>query len=77
MNTLSPFIKKFSTAKKRKVLIILKDATLIYDKYYKAGTIFSILGWKEINTKRFLIISKGYVEILVDFDTFSDKMDVL
>lgn len=77
MSITSPLIKKFSTAKSKKMLIILKENTLIYDTYYKKGTIFTAMGWKQISDKQFLIIQKGFSEIIVDFATFSQKIDIL
>jgi len=74
---LFPLIKKFSVAKSRKMLIVLKEHTLIYNKAYKAGTVFSVIGWREVKDIQYLIISKGSCEMIVNFATFNSKVEIL
>ena len=69
MNTcVSPLIKRFQDVQSLDSTVILKSEKVIHHKSFRNGTIFLVLGWREINGKPFLILSKGSWEGLVDYE---------
>lgn len=72
-----PLIKRFQDVKRSASTAILMEETVIHHKCFRAGTVFSVVGWREINEKPFLILSKGSWEGLVDYEEFSNKLEKL
>ena len=61
--------------KKSQKTALLMEEIIIHEKCFREGTIFSIIGWREINSKVYLVISKGSWEGLVNYDEFSLKIE--
>jgi hypothetical protein len=72
-----PIIKRFNDVKSNVSTVILKEETSIYNKSFRAGTIFFILGWREINEKPYLVLSKGSWEGLVDYEEFVNLIETI
>lgn len=77
MTSIFPIVKRFQDIKKSSNFVMLRDDVTVYDSSFKAGTVFQILGWREINEKSYLVISKGSWEGLVDFEFIADKIETL
>ena len=71
MSSIFPIVKRFQDIKKSKSTVILKEETVIHDKPFRSGTIFTIVGWREIDNVVYLILSKGSWEGLVEYEPFS------
>ena len=72
-----PIAKRFNDIKDLPSSMMLnKDATL-HGKCFRQGTIFSILGWREINSHAYLILSKGSWEGIADYSEFQEKLSSL
>ena len=68
-----PLIKRFQSVKVAETGIMLKEEMIIHEKSFRCGTIFNVIGWKEINEKPYLILSKGSWEAIVDITKIKDK----
>ena len=77
MNSLFPLIKRFEDIKKSPNNVILKEEMVILEKCFRLGTILNIVGWREVNGKPYLIVSKGSWEGLVEYDKISSSIDDL
>ncbi len=77
MTSLFPLIKRFADAKKSHSTAILTEDTVIYNKCFRAGTVFFISGWREIAGQPFLIITKGSWEALVSYFIIEKIMEPL
>jgi hypothetical protein len=75
MTSIFPLIKRFGDVKKSSSTVILNEEAIIHDKCFRSGTVFFIVGWRELNDKPFLIISKGSWEGLVSYEEFSSKLE--
>ncbi len=75
-NSVFPVIQRFDDLRV-KTAVILKEEITIYGKCFRLGTIFNILGWREINEKPFLVLSKGSWEGLVDYEKFLPILEKL
>lgn len=71
MTSLFPLVKRFEDARKSPNTVILKDETILLEKCFRKGTILNVVGWREVNGKPYLIISKGSWEGLIDYDIIS------
>ena len=69
-----PLVKRFQALKSSETAFMLTEELIIHVKCFRNGTIFSVLGWKEINNQPYLIINKGSWEALVDFNTINNKI---
>jgi hypothetical protein len=72
-----PLIKRFQDVRKSTSTVILMEETIIHQKCFRAGTVFIVVGWREVGGKPFLILSKGSWEGLVNYDEFSHKIEKL
>jgi hypothetical protein len=70
MTSIFPLIKIFADIKTSSSTVMLTEEIIIHDKCFRCGTIFSILGWREINEIPYLILSKGSWEGLVNYHDF-------
>lgn len=75
MNSVFPIIKRFDDVKTSPSTVILTEEATIHRKCFRAGTIFFILGWREINDRLYLIINKGSWEGLVDYTEYVDILE--
>lgn len=75
MDSIFPLIKRFDDIKSAPTTVILKEETVIHEKYFRTGTIFSILGWREINEKAYLVITKGSWEGLIDYEEYATRLE--
>lgn len=74
MTSIFPLIKRFQDIKSSPNSVILIEEVTIHEKCFRIGTIFQILGWREVNNKPYLVINKGSWESLVDYEDFSKKI---
>lgn len=72
-----PLVKRFKNIKSANTTFVLKEDTSIYTKFFREGTIFSVIGWKDIHNKEFLILSKGSWEGLVEVKFITDKLNAI
>jgi hypothetical protein len=77
MNSLFPLIKRFEDIKKSPNTVILREETVILEKCFRPGAVLNVVGWREINSKPYLIISKGSWEGLVEYEKISDLIEEL
>ena len=75
MTSIFPLVKRFEDVKSSASTVILKEETTIHEKSFRSGTIFFILGWREVNEKPYLIISKGSWEGLVSYEEYEHRLD--
>lgn len=75
MTSIFPLIKRFQDIKRSANSVLLKEETVIHEKCFRTGTIFQVLGWREIKGKAYLVLSKGSWEGLVDYEEFSTKIE--
>jgi hypothetical protein len=69
-----PLVKRFQSVKAAETGIMLTEEMIIHEKSFRCGTIFNVIGWKEINEKPYLILSKGSWEAIVDISKINDKI---
>ncbi len=72
--TIFPLIKRFQDIKKTHSTVIAKTEMVLYDKCFRSGSVFTVVGWREVNNSPYLIISKGSWEGLLPFEEFEEKM---
>ena len=77
MTSIFPLIKRFQDIRKSPNSVLLTEETIIHEKCFRKGTIFQILGWRDIKGKAYLVLSKGSWEGLADYDDFSKKIEAL
>lgn len=75
-NSVFPLIQRFEDLR-AKTAVMLNTETIIYGKCFRLGTIFNIIGWRELNQKPFLVLSKGSWEGLVEYDKFLPLLEKL
>ena len=75
MTALFPLIKRFNDINKKKSSAILKEESFFYDKSFRKGTVFIVIGWREIKNSPYIIISKGSWEGLIPYTVFLEKME--
>jgi len=73
----SPLIKRFQDILHLSSTIFLQEETLINEKYFRSGTVFMIVGWREIDKVTYLVLSKGSWQGLVSYDKISSIIDKL
>lgn len=69
-----PLVKRFQSVKASETGIMLTEEMIIHEKSFRCGTIFNVIGWKEINEKPYLILSKGSWEAIVDIEKINNKI---
>jgi len=69
-----PLVKRFQSVKANETGIMLKEEMIIHEKSFRCGTIFNVIGWKEINEKPYLILCKGSWEAIVDISKITNKI---
>lgn len=72
-----PIIKRFQDVRTSETTAMLIDEMMIHGKSFRSGTIFFVLGWREIDNKAYLILSKGSWEGLVSYDFIKNKIETL
>lgn len=77
MTSTFPLIKRFADIKHNLTSAMLIHEAEFHKKYFRTGTIFIVVGWREINNKPYLILSKGSWQGLVDYDLFMIKFQKL
>ena len=77
MTSTFPLIKRFQDIQKSPNFVMLSEDITVYDISFKTGSVFQILGWREINEKSYLVLVKGTWEGLIDFEFISDKLKTL
>lgn len=75
MTSIFPLIKRFQDIKKSPNSVMLTEEVTIHEKCFRVGTVFQILGWREIKAKAYLVLSRGSWEGLVDYEDFSKKIE--
>jgi hypothetical protein len=70
-----PLVKRFQDVKTSPSSALLKEESVIHDKCFRAGTVFLVVGWREVQGKPYLILSKGSWEGLVPHDEYSKKLE--
>lgn len=70
-----PLIKRFQDVKTSTSSALLKEECVIHDKCFRSGTVFLVVGWREVKEKPYLILSKGSWEGLVPYEEFSNKIE--
>jgi hypothetical protein len=74
LTSIFPLVKRFQDVQSKNTAF-LNEETVIHGKCFREGTIFTILGWREMSGKPFLILSKGSWEGLVNYEDFSSKLE--
>jgi hypothetical protein len=77
MTSIFPLIKRFQDIKKSPNSVILTEEVTIHEKCFRSGTVFQILGWREINDRAYLVLAKGSWEGLTDYEDFSKKIEAI
>jgi hypothetical protein len=77
MTSIFPLIKRFQDIKKSPNSVILTEEVTIHEKCFRSGTVFQILGWREINDRAYLVLVKGSWEGLADYEDFSKKIEAI
>ena len=72
-----PLTKRFEDTKNAGSSIILKDELTIHNKSFRSGTIFNVIGWREIQEDPYLILSRGSWEGLINFNEIQEKIFTL
>jgi hypothetical protein len=72
-----PLIKKFEDVRSSSNTVILMHESIIHSRCFRSGTVFSILGWREIGGHPFIILNKGSWEGLVPYSVFSENFENL
>jgi hypothetical protein len=75
--SLFPLVKRFKDIRSSVSASILLEELTIHEKSFRAGSIFHIVGWREIENRAYLIINKGSWEGLISFEEFQLKMKKL
>ena len=75
MTSIFPLVKRFQDVKSSPTAALLKEETTIHEKCFRSGTIFNIIGWREILGKPYLIISKGSWEGLVEHEKIVNLLE--
>ena len=75
MTSLFPLVKRFEDARKSPNTVMLKEETVLLEKSFRRGTILNVVGWRDVNSKPYLIISKGSWEGLIDYDIISHLIE--
>jgi hypothetical protein len=75
MTSIFPLIKRFQDIRTSPNSVILTEEVTIHEKCFREGTVFQILGWREIKGKAYLVLTRGSWEGLVDYDDFSRKVE--
>lgn len=77
MTSIFPIIKRFNDIKLSSNTVILRNECIFYNKCFRAGTIFAINGWREIDGIPYLMLSKGSWEGLIKYDEVNLLMEKL
>lgn len=75
MTSVFPLVKRFADVKTSSQTIMLTIECVFHEKCFRAGTIFTINGWREIERKPYLILTKGSWEGLVSYDEIVSKSE--
>lgn len=70
-----PLIKRFQDIIKTNSVMMLKEEAIIHDRCFRSGTVFSVIGWREIKDRVYLVLSKGSWEGLVDYEEIHDQLE--
>lgn len=77
MSSIFPLVKKFQDVKTSHRTAFLTEETVIHGKCFRSGTVFSVVGWKEVKGKPFIILNKGSWEGLLSHEDFLSKLEKL
>ena len=77
MTSLFPLVKRFEDVKKSPNTVILKEEAVLLEKSFRRGAVLNVVGWRDVNGKPYLIISKGSWEGLVDYDIIASLIEEL
>lgn len=72
-----PIVKRFQDVRTSDATVILKEEIVIYEKSFRSGTIFFVLGWREINNGAYLILAKGSWQGLVEYEWIRNKIEAI
>ena len=72
-----PLIKRFKDVQLSESTVIIKSDMTFNGKCFRNGTIFFVLGWREINNIPYLILSRGSWEGLIKLESIKDKIENL
>jgi hypothetical protein len=75
--SLFPILKRFNDVRASLSSVILTEELTIHEKSFRSGSVFTVVGWREVNEKAYLIINKGSWEGLIDFSKFQSKLKKL
>lgn len=74
MTSLFPLIKRFQDVRKSPNTVMITEEVTFYDKSFRKGTVFNVIGWREIDNTSYLVISRGSWEGLINHDSIKDKL---
>jgi hypothetical protein len=74
---LFPIVKRFKDVRASLSSAISTEDLTIYEKSFRKGSVFTVIGWREIDKKAYLIINKGSWEGLISFEKFHSKLKKL
>ena len=57
--------------------VMLKEDLIIHHKCFRSGTVFFVVGWREIHETPYIILSKGSWEGIIELNYIHDKIDPL
>lgn len=72
-----PVVRRFEDIKLAESSVILKQDISLHQKGFRSGSIFFILGWREINESAYIVMSKGSWQGLIEFNYIKDKVEPL
>lgn len=69
-----PLIKRFKDVKDLPSTVILNEEIGVHGKTFRAGTIMTVLGWKDIHGTPYLVLCKGAWEGMVEYSWIQPKI---
>lgn len=77
MNSIFPLVKRFQDIKKTHSSVMLKHEATFHEKAFREGSIFNVVGWREINKQPYMILSKGSWEGLISHEDFITNLETI
>jgi len=53
---------------------MIQEEIVFCEKCFRSGTIFTIVGWREVKGRPYIILSKGSWEGLIDYQKHSSSL---
>ena len=76
MDKIFPIVKQFDRIKFLASTVMLKEDFTVHHRSFRKGTIFTVLGWRELAEVPYLIISKGSWESMVEYQRIFEKLEL-